>query len=175
MHSKSAYTQRIINMMGFSSRRLIKLEIYANARETSRFEEVKSFCNAIVEDALGRNTLNENRLYDILISGNPGTGKRTAAYLFAKWFYYTQAKKKRSLSKNMSNFQLKVPNVNWQKIIKKIKKEKGPLKPGEIYGNRNWFNASTAVTIKGWSYKVNILIPVVNKAGNVSIFTTLMI
>merc|ERR1711998_604422 len=168
MHSKSAYTQRIINMMGFSSREADKIgDLCAMQEKLVGFEEVKSFCNAIVEDALGRNTLNENRpLRHVLISGNPGTGKRTAAYLFAKWFYYTQAKKKRSMSKKYVKFPAKGSKCKLAKDYKKDKEaEKGPLKPGEIAVIEFGSTHSTAVTIKGWSYKVNILVPVVNKAG----------
>ena len=95
-YSQSMGTLKLVETLRLPSSYKNKIgELRAMQERLVGFDNVNEYIDTICDDALGRALIGEPRLLrHVLISGNSGSGKRTAARLLSNWFVLTSPRRK---------------------------------------------------------------------------------
>ena len=181
--SESTHTKKIVEVLNLSEADRIEIgKLFAWEKQLVGFGEVLSFTKSIIEDAMGRSrTLENHQLRHVLISGNYGSGKRTAAQLIGKWFEFTERKDSKpsppavgGLFGGSSGSSISFSSGTKVKLKPNptsIQADalQGPMKPGEVHvvtGNSQ--GSSGTVQVGNFSYKKDVLDAVVRIKGEVT-------
>ena len=167
--SKSMKAKRIVNCLSLNDKKAADIgNILARQTRLVGLDVVKAYISHMIEDIIGRRGLKETcTLRHILISGNPGSGKLTAAKLISDWFDVLTPTS--TSVKSKESFEVGKKVMLSKDFAKHSDAKDGPLKKGDIGVIEKQVVVALQLSIcTSWGYVEQALEPIkINKKTRV--------